>query len=268
MLPEPSARAQQVRRLPEGLWPDLHAYRHLLVCLPHCLGSCRGLRQHHPRRGGHPLHHSRILARSSNSNALQQGLDLVDGIAGTDNEETEHGLGDNVENGVKDGLLVGGDAAGALGKSPDNGVGRPGDGGKHGDLAKDLLAGGGLVGSAALKASEERMEDGHEHAHAEEPEEPLLTALDEGTDEAGDDHEEIHTKEPHGGVIGGTSETDDVEELERGGEGPVDVTSVEELAAVETTVVDAVAGGHGEVGKGGNGSDAESDDVVLGGEGP
>merc|ERR1711904_433966 len=116
------------------------------------------------------------------------------------------------------------------------------------DLVEDALDGFGLGGSGGLEAAKESTEDGHEHAHAEEPEVVLLLALEEGTDETGDDHEEIDAKEPKGLVVGGTGEAADVEELEGGGEGPIDVTGVEELAAIEGTDVDTVAGGHGEVG--------------------
>merc|ERR1719265_1004285 len=181
-------------------------------------------------------------------------LDLVASIAGRD---------DDVEEGVGHGLLVSSDLARALSSEPDNGVGGPGDSSEGSDLVEDALDGRGLGGSRSLEAAEESAEDGHEHAHAKEPEVVLLLALEEGTDETGDDHEEIDAKEPKGLVVGGTGEAADVEELKRGGESPVDVTGVEELAAVEFTDVDAVAGGHGEVGEGGNGSDAEGDDVVL-----
>merc|ERR1719446_1569862 len=190
-------------------------------------------------------------------------LDLVAGVTSRDDDEAEDGLGDDVEDGVGHGLLVSGDLARALGSEPDDGVGGPGDGSEGSDLVEDALDGGGLGGSRGLEAAEESAEDGHEHAHAEEPEVVLLLALEEGTDETGDDHEEIDAKEPKGLVVGGTGEAADVEELEGGGEGPIDVTGVEELAAVEFTDVDTVAGGHGEVGEGGNGGDAEGDDVVL-----
>merc|ERR550514_393029 len=173
------------------------------------------------------------------------------------------GLGDDVKDGVGHGLLVGGDLARALSSKPDNGVGSPRDGGEGSDLVEDALDGLGLGGSGGLEAAEESAEDGHEHAHAKEPEVVLLLALKEGTNETGNDHEEIDAEEPHGLVVRGTGEAADVEELEGGGEGPVNVTGVEELAAIEGTDVDAVAGGHGEVGEGGNGGDAEGDDVVL-----
>merc|ERR1719446_826471 len=190
-------------------------------------------------------------------------LDLVAGVTSRDDDEAEDGLGDDVEEGVGHGLLVSTDLARALSSEPDNGVSGPGDGGEGSDLVEDALNGRGLGGSGGLEAAEESAEDGHEHAHAEEPEVVLLLALEEGTDETGDDHEEVDAKEPKGLVVGSTSEAADVKELEGGGEGPVDVTGVEELAAVKLTDVDAVASGHGEVGEGGNGGDAESDDVVL-----
>merc|ERR1719446_1769927 len=102
-------------------------------------------------------------------------LDLVAGVTSRDDDEAEDGLGDDVEDGVGHGLLVGG----------------PGDGSEGSDLVEDALDGGGLGGSGGLEAAEESAEDGHEHAHAEEPEVVLLLALEEGTDETGDDHEEV-----------------------------------------------------------------------------
>merc|ERR1719409_2616308 len=155
--------------------------------------------------------------------------------------ETEDGLGDDVEDGVCHGLLVSRDLARTLSGEPDDRVGGPRDSGEQGDLVEDALDGLGLGSSGGLEAAKESAEDGHEHAHAEGPEVVLLLTLKEGTDETGNNHEEVDAKEPHGLVVRGTSEAADVEELEGGGEGPINVTGVEELAAIEGTDVNAVA---------------------------
>merc|ERR1719375_2477663 len=97
-------------------------------------------------------------------------------VAGADDDETEHGLGDDVKDGVGEGLLVGGKAVVALGHEPDHGVEDPGDDGDVGDLVVDS-------GAARLELVELH-EDGHEHDHAKAPEVVLLLALEESANEA------------------------------------------------------------------------------------
>merc|ERR1719247_2353118 len=181
------------------------------------------------------------------------------GSTSGDDDEAEDGLGENVEGGVREGLLVGGKAVVALGHEPNNGVGDPGDDSEVGDL---VVSGAGGGGAGAL-AGVELLEDREEHEHAKAPEVVLLLALEESTDETGNNHEDVNANHEVLGVGGGASKAEEVEELEGGGEEPVNVAAVEELAAIEGTDVDAVAGGHGEVGEGSNGGDAEGDDVVL-----
>merc|ERR1719231_1679047 len=97
-------------------------------------------------------------------------LNLVAGIASGHDDETKDGLGDDVEEGVGHGLLVSTDLARALSSEPDNGVSGPGDGSEGSDLVEDALNGRGLGGSGRLETAEGSAEDGHEHAHAKEPE--------------------------------------------------------------------------------------------------
>merc|ERR1711924_550588 len=131
--------------------------------------------------------------------------------------------------GVGKGLLVGSKAVVALSSEPDNGVEDPGDNGDVGDL---VVESGGLSGGGGLEVVEGH-ENRHEHDHAEAPEVVLLLALEESANEARDNHEDVNANEEVDGVGGGTAEAEEVDELERGGEEPVNVTAVEKLAAVE-----------------------------------
>merc|ERR550537_498277 len=157
------------------------------------------------------------------------------------------------------GLLAGSEAVVALGHEPDNRVEDPGD---NGDVGNLVVEGGGVSGGGGLERVELR-ENGHEHDHTKAPEVVLLLALEESANETRDNHEDVDTDEEVDIVGGGATEAEEVDELEGSGEEPVDVAAVEKFTAIEGTHVDTVAGGHGEVGEGGDHADEGGDDVVL-----
>lgn len=96
-------------------------------------------------------------------------------------------------------------------------------------------------------------------------------------EETGDDHDQVGGNGHEHVAATKTSEKAEVEQKERSGEGPVDVTSPVDLAVdvlggvgnvlvlladLDVVVVDTHAGGHTEVGDGGNDGDQAGDDVV------
>jgi len=203
--------------------------------------------------------------------------------------EAEERLGKDVKHSVGNGLSVGRQLVGALGKDPDDGVERPEDHGEvHGVLEARphveqevvldeffLLHGRGVGAKIRLIASmilvvpsAELPKDGEEAKHGEAPEGPLRVVAQKGANETGDDHEHINEKKPHK-VVEGRGNPLGILFLERNGhggklekhdgsgDGPVDVTSVVEGAAVAAPDNVAVAGGHGEVGEG----SAEADEA-------
>lgn len=108
---------------------------------------------------------------------------------------------------------------------------------------------------------------------------PLLwcRARSEGSEEAGQDHDEIshHGDEDVSSVE--ASKQAQVEEEERRGDGPIDVTSPVDLtiditggvwdvlvglAGLDVVQADTVTAGHGEVGAGGEGHDESGNDVI------
>ncbi len=99
----------------------------------------------------------------------------------------------------------------------------------------------------------------------------------EGSEETGQDHDDIGNDGNEDGPAVHASEEAQIEEQERGGDGPVDVAGPVDLAVDvllgvwnvlmlllddDVVVADAVAAGHGEVGQSGEGDDESSDDVV------
>jgi len=195
-----------------------------------------------------------VLAFEGLLEDLQVQVVLVVDGAGVKDEQAEEALGNDVENGVENGLAVYGEDGGSLGKDPDDGVEEPGEDGEVGDVGvvpeeEDVVE--AEVNGSGLELADE-VEDGNEAEHREGEEEPLPAVADDGGDETGDDHEHVHEEDVGHLVIGATSEVDKGVKHDRGGKYPVNVTSVEELAAITAASEGAVACGHGEVGEGGN----------------
>jgi hypothetical protein len=193
-------------------------------------------------------------------------VDLGEGTTGVDDEEAEDGLGEKVKEGVSVDFGVSSELVGAFSEKPNDRVAGPGDSSEHGDLVVNILDFLGLVGlGGVLEVDEKVVDDRGKHEHTEAEESVLFVTLNEGTDKASNDHKEIDTEKEKASVSGGARETEEVDEHERGSEGPINVTGVEELTAVEGTEVVAVASGHDHVGEGGNEGDHESHDVVEAG---
>merc|ERR1719258_327216 len=195
--------------------------------------------------------------------------------AGGDKDEAEASLGDDVKNGVEDGFAVGGDGAGAFSKDPDDGVEGPrGDGEAHDvvvghdevDVGKERADTGvgaedrsnvafavvHVVVNSTVLALAKVVDDGDEGEDGEAEEDPLVAAADGGADEAGDDHEHVVEEEVVPDVVFHVADVGESVKHHRGGDDPVKVASVVELTAIEAAGVEAVVGGHGEVGEGGN----------------
>merc|ERR1719329_943584 len=214
------------------------------------------------------------------------GLNLLEGVSlGSADDEAEPSLGDHVKHSVEDGFAVGGDGAGAFGKDPDDGVQAPGkDGQAHGVveadkepdvreystvLELDLLVASSIVDvvvDGTVLALAEVVDDGEEVEQGESEEDPLVRGADGGANEAGGDHEDVLEEEevPHV-VIEATKVAEGVEH-EGGGDDPVEVASVVELAAIAAADVETVVGGHSEVRKGGDEAHNTADERRLGKE--
>jgi hypothetical protein len=192
-----------------------------------------------------------VLAFEGLLEDLQVQVVLVVDGAGVKDEQAEEALGNDVENGVENGLAVYGEGGGSLGKDPDDGVEEPGEDGEVGDVGvvpeEEHVVEAEVDGSGLELADE--VEDGDKAEHGEGEEEPLPAVADKGGNEASNDHKNIHEEDVGHLVIGATSKVDKGVEHDRGGEYPVDVAGKEELAAVAAASVSTVASGHSEVGK-------------------
>ena len=166
-------------------------------------------------------------------------------------------------------------AGGAVdsGEDPDDRVADPGDEGKIDNVAKEFQDRTRSAATAASSASGsfssdfgEEVHDGEEGKHGEAEESPLFVASDEFADEAGNDHEDVHKHEEDlrelVTTVSGVSECDEFIENDGGGDGPVDVASVVEIAAIALGDV-TVSKGHREVGEGSNHADDTSTHANL-----
>jgi len=159
------------------------------------------------------------------------------------------------------------------GKDPDDGVANPGDESKTDNVAKEFQDGTRIAAAAASSATKlffgdfsEEVHDGEEGEHGEAEESPLFVASDEFADEASNDHEDVHKHEEdlHELVttISRVSECNEFIENDGGSDGPVDVASIVEIAAIALGDV-TVSKGHREVGEGSNHADDTSTHANL-----
>jgi len=159
------------------------------------------------------------------------------------------------------------------GEDPDDGVADPGEEGKIDNVTKEFQDGARIAATAASSASGrffgdfgEEVHDGEEGEHGEAKESPLFVASDEFSDEAGNDHEDVHKHEEclHElvTIVSGVSECDEFIENDGGSDGPVDIASVVEIAAIALSDV-TVSEGHREVGQGSNHADNTSTHAKL-----
>merc|ERR1719247_533392 len=191
-----------------------------------------------------------------------------------DDDEAEHGLGNDVERGVADGLSIGGHLAGAFSEDPDDGVEEPGD---HGDVHGSAVAAQAAVTEHAKIAVDvvtvlqelrtavplaKGGEDGDETKNRKAEEDPLLARADEGTNETTDDHEDVNEDEEQGVVACSAGKGSKLPDHERRSDGPVNVASVVEGAAVAAANNVPVASCHGEIGEGCEHADETSDNTM------
>ena len=121
---------------------------------------------------------------------------------------------------------------------------------------------------------DKRVEDVEEGEHAEGPVAPLVGRLGEGANETSDDHDLIGQNGDENGGSRDASGQEEVEQEKRGGDKPVEIAYVEDLASTSSGDVDTVGAGeldlnrdlteasaHTEVGNGSNQGDGGSDIV-------
>jgi len=205
------------------------------------------------------------------------------------NNKAKPSLGDHVKHSVEDGFTVGGNGTSAFGEDPDDGVEGPSEDSESNDVieaTQEPNVGGNGTGDVTpgesrhnvacgivdvvvddmVLAVAEVVDDGEEVEHGEGEEDPLIRGADGGADEASGDHEDVLEEEevPHV-VIEATKVAEGVEH-EGGGDDPVEVASVVELAAIAAADVETVVGGHSEVRKGGDEAHNTADESRLGKE--
>ena len=159
-------------------------------------------------------------------------------------KEAEEGLGDDVKDGVDDDFTVNAEGASTFGNDPDDGVAEPGHGGEVSLHAAVVPEEEGVVKSGVNSAAAEPadvVDDGDEAKDGEGEEDPLVAVLNDGGDEASDDHEDVSEEQVDENVVGSAGEFAESVEHDGGSDYPVNVTSVEERAAIRAASVGTVA---------------------------
>jgi len=238
-----------------------------------------------------------LVAETLTPEAVDLNVGLRDALVGEEEPCTEDGLGEDVKDGVSDDLLVNGGVAGAISDTPDTGKGV--SGGLHAFLPKANLHGVdgpddkseatngseevanlATLGGGSVAAVEGELPDDDEVGNASNGvPAPLLRGLlrAERGEETSEDHDDVGNNGDQDVGTGKTSEQGKVEEQERGGDGPVNVTGPVDLAVDVVlggrdvlvvlllggvVVADTVAAGHGEVGESGEGDNEGGQDVI------
>lgn len=182
----------------------------------------------------------------------------------SEEKDTEAGLGGDIEDGVEENLSVGVDVVDTFTESPDDGVSEPEQCGID-RQAKIRLADLVVTGVSGLAGGdEEDVEDVEEEEAREGVEaESRLQVRVEGGEETREDHAEVSNDQEEKVGVSEASEETEVEEQERGGDGPVGVSSPEDFTngVVAGSVDEGVARvrGHGKVSDGSERGDADSD---------
>mmetsp|Transcript_1500 Transcript_1500/g.6558 ORF Transcript_1500/g.6558 Transcript_1500/m.6558 type:complete len:306 (-) Transcript_1500:24-941(-) len=188
---------------------------------------------------------------------------LAQGRAGVEQDEPEHRLGRQVQDGVEDRLKIRGDRTLTLGEDPHDGIPRPQD---DGHVGQELVDARGVLAAraherlrGAAHAREEAVDDRDVEERAHRPEVVLVGVRHHATEDAGNDHEHVEEHE-HGGLLRAEDrEAAQVHEQKWRGEDPIDVAHEVEGAVVHEHV--AMAGGHVQIRERGHAADDGGDGV-------
>lgn len=192
---------------------------------------------------------------------LQHELRVVETRDHPDVVDGEDGLGDDIKDTVKDHLAVSADDVATISKTPSDRVEKPDEGKVDGRTHVGSLEFGTEAGSRLEGRAKQDPPNVDESGATKGKVTPLVDRDNKRTDETGDDHDLV--KEDQGDDVRKreTGSHDELKQQGRGGDDPVDVTSVPDgtsAAGVTEFNVDGGAtevGSHGEVGDGGGGQD-------------
>lgn len=158
------------------------------------------------------------------------GLSIRLGVCSKE-PETENWLGENIENSVGDDLTIDGEDAGSITKTPDNWVESPEDEGESTDGGKELGGLVVLVGSSTASTKSDNPNNGDVCNTGHGVVSPLLTlGATEGGEETSENHDKIGNNGDSDVGTVQASEEGKIEEEKWCGDGPVDVTTPEDLA--------------------------------------
>jgi hypothetical protein len=237
-----------------------------------------------------------LTAETVGPEAVELNIALAHVGVGNQEPGTEDSLGQDIKNSVDNDLSVHAGLASTVGNTPDtgkalvskqgresvnnlHGVGSPEDSGVGSDgdeEAAELVTLGAGVGTTVKTKVPEDEEEGNARDGVPAP---LLGSLlsTESSEQTSQDHDDVGDDHHDHVSTGHASKETEIEEQERGGDGPVDVTGPVDLAVgggegVGNVVVllaldnllegDTGARGHGEVREGGGESDDGGDDMV------
>jgi hypothetical protein len=228
--------------------------------------------------------------------AANFNVGLWDALVSEQEPGTEDWLGKDVQDGVSDDLLVHVHVARAVGNTPDaasvvsdfldisqasslHWVDGPDDQGEATNSSEEAADLATLGSSGSTAVDNELPDDDQVSSASNGVPAPLLWCVlrAESSEETSQDHD--HISDDGNENIGATetSKQSQVEEQERGGQAPIDITSPVDLAVDvlggvrdvlvgladdDVVVANAVAAGHGEVRHGGKDGDQSSDNVV------
>jgi len=179
-----------------------------------------------------------LVTETVGPEATNVNVGLWDGSVHVEQPGTEDSLGQNITDSVGDDLGVNRGVAGTIGDTPNDWVGSPDDEGEGTDHAEEV-ADLWTLGVGGLAATNDELPDNDEVGDAgNSVPAPLLrgTLVTESSKETGQDHDNIGNHGDENVTTVKTSEKGEIEEKERSGKRPVDVTGPVDLA------VDVVVG--------------------------